>query len=399
MRPADRIDDSIGILWRKSNGADIRLQLVSKPMPVSTNRRCFVRIAGFGSLALLPQEMIAVLSKGNLEAADRLVQSHLESGKLQAATLLVQEGRAELFKRSYGVNLNAIFLIASITKPMTAAGLLVLVDRGELKLSDRVMKFIPEFRKGDRKDITIRQLLTHCSGLPDQLRNNAELRQRHAPMADFVKGAIETPLLFKPGTRYRYQSMGILLAAEIVQRITNDTIADFLAAQVFEPLGMKRTALGLGPFKLSEVVPSQTATAAPESGSGSVTAKNWDWNSRYWRAFGAPWGGVHSTAGDVTQFLRSFLQPEGRVLRQQTARSMIQNHNPRLSMRRGIGFDLGPDGLGKSLSTRSFGHSGSTGTLCWADPESDRSFVLLTSLPSRVSRKTVLNPVSDLVSS
>lgn len=343
--------------------------------------------------------MIAVLSKGNLELADRLVQSHLESGKLKAATLLVQEGRKELFKRSYGVDLNAIFLIASITKPMTATGLMVLADRGELKLSDRVMKFIPEFRKGDRKDITIGQLLTHCSGLPDQLQNNAELRQRHAPMADFVKGAIDAPLLFKPGTRYRYQSMGILLAAEIVQRITNDTIAGFLAAEVFEPLGMKRTALGLGPFKLAEVVPSQTASAAPESGAGSATARNWDWNSRYWRTFGAPWGGAHSTVADVTRFLRSFLQPEGRVLRQQTARSMIQNHNQSLSTRRGIGFDLGPDGLGKSLSTRSFGHSGSTGTLCWADPKSDRSFVLLTSLPSRVSRKTVLNPVSDLVSS
>lgn len=362
------------------------------------HRRRFLRTTAVGALATLPNALVAELSESNLEAADRLILKHLKSGVLKAAALQVQEGKTRLFQRSYGVDSDAIFLIASITKPMAAAGVMLLADRGELKLSDRVMKFIPEFRKGDRKDITIRQLLTHCSGLPDQLPENSQLRQGHAPLSDFVKGAIKTPLLFKPGTRYKYQSMGILLAAEIVQRITQKSIADFLNDEVFEPLGMRRTALGLGRFKLNEVVPSQIVGAAPESGSGAASAKNWDWNSQYWRALGAPWGGAHSTVNDVTVFLRSFLQPDGRVLREATARRMIQDHNGGLGTRRGLGFDLGPDGLGKSLSTRSFGHSGSTGTLCWADPKTDRSFVLLTSLPARSSRITILNPVSDLVS-
>lgn len=366
-------------------------------MKTGSTRRRFIQATAVGSLTL-PRSLAAELSETTLEAADRLIRQHLESGKLKAAALQVQQGTTNLFKRSYGVDLDAIFLIASITKPMTATGVMVLADRGELKLSDRATKFIPEFRTGDRKDITIKQLLTHCSGLPDQLPENNSLRQRHAPMSDFVKGAIRTPLLFKPGTRYKYQSMGILLAAEIVQRITKTKISDFLFQEVFKPLGMTRTALGLGRFKLNEVVLSQTVGAAPESGSGSATAKNWDWNSRYWRSFGAPWGGAHSTAGDVTLFLRSFLHPDGRILREATARTMVQDHNLGLDTRRGLGFDLGPNGLGKSLSTRSFGHSGSTGTLCWADPKTDRSFVLLTSLPSRTSRRTILNPVSDLVS-
>ena len=366
-------------------------------MKTGIDRRLFLQSAAVGAVAL-PQGVAAALSNSNLEAADRLILKHVKSGKLKAAVLQVQQGTTKLFKRSYGVDLDAIFLIASITKPMTATGVMLLADRGELKLSDRVMKFIPEFRKGDRKDITIRQLLTHCSGLPDQLPENAALRQRHAPMSEFVKGAINTPLLFKPATRYKYQSMGILLAAEIVQRITRTSIADFLDAEVFERLGMHRTALGLGRFKLEEVVPSQIVGAALESGSGAAAAKKWDWNSRYWRAFGAPWGGAHSTAGDVTSFLRGFLHPTGRVLREKTARSMIQNQNQGLSNRRGLGFDLGPDGLGKSLSLQSFGHSGSTGTLCWAAPKPDRSFVLLTSLPARASRESILNPVSDLVS-
>ncbi|MGB0582193.1 MAG: serine hydrolase, partial [Limisphaerales bacterium] len=140
-----------------------------------------------------------------------------------------------------------------------------------------------------------------------------------------------------------------------------------------------------------------TQSAAPESGSGSAAAKNWDWNSQYWRALGAPWGGAHSSAGDVNLFLRSFLHPDGRVIQPATARNMIRNHNFGLSTPRGLGFDKGSR-LGKSLSPEAFGHSGSTGTLAWADPKTDRSFVLLTSLPARTSRKTIINPVSDLLS-
>jgi len=364
-------------------------------MAVPIDRRRF--LVGAAALAASPFPTSAALTDENLSAAEKIIQTHVKSGKLKAAVLQVQEGRSRVFVRSFGVDPDAIFLIASITKPMTVAGLMVLADRGELRINDPVMKFIPEFRVGDRRDITIKQLLTHTSGLPDQLPENARLRQRHAPLSEFVKGAIRTPLRFKPGARYSYQSMGILLAAEIVQRISKMKIAAFLAREVFKPLGMNRTALGLGRFKLGEVIPSQTQSAAPESGSGSAAAKNWDWNSQYWRAFGAPWGGAHSTALDVTTFLRSFLHPDGRVLRPATARNMIRNHNLGLSTPRGLGFDKGSR-LGKSLSSQAFGHSGSTGTLAWADPKTDRTFVLLTSLPARASRKTIINPVSDLLS-
>jgi CubicO group peptidase (beta-lactamase class C family) len=123
---------------------------------------------------------------------------------------------------------NALFLLGSITKTMTATGVMLLADRGELKISDPVMKFIPEFSEGARKEITIEHLLTHTSGLPDQLENNADLRARHAPLAEFVQGAILAPLLFTPGTRYHYQSMGILLAAEVAERITKKRFPDFL---------------------------------------------------------------------------------------------------------------------------------------------------------------------------
>ncbi len=337
-------------------------------------------------------------SDSTIQNAFQLIQTQIDNGTLHHAVLHVQKG-SEVAVKSFGkAKTDSMFLLGSITKPLTAAAVMVLVDRGELKLSDAAVKVLPEFNEGARKDITIEQLLTHTSGLPDQLENNNALRARHAPLADFVKGAMRTPLLLAPGTRYHYQSMGILLAAEIVERVTKKPLPKFLQEHVFTPLGMKRSVLGLGDFSKAEMVPMQTEHAAPEAGGGDPTAREWDWNSDYWRNLAAPWGGAHSTAADIATFLRSFMHPDGKVLRECTTRLMITDHTPKLEAHRGIGFMVGPTGLGKGCSARTFGHSGSTGTLAWADPATDTTLVLLTALPKNVSGELILYPVSDLIS-
>ena len=112
-----------------------------------------------------------------------------------------------------------------------------------------------------------------------------------------------------------------------------------------------------------------------------MAAKNWDWNSSYWRNLGAPWGGAHGSAGDVATFLNAFLHPRGKLLRGETANLMIANHNRDGLRPRGLGFELGSRLAGGAISETSFGHGGSTGTLCWADPETDTVFVILTTLP------------------
>lgn len=334
-----------------------------------------------------------------MQSAAQILQQQVDAGILESAVLHVRQGK-DTFQQAFGKagNADAVFLLASITKTMTAAGVMVLADRGELRLSDPAMKFIPEFNDGERKQVTIEQLLAHTSGLPDQLENNTQLRSRHAPLSEFVQGAIRTPLLFAPGTKYQYQSMGILLAAEIVERITKTPLPDFLAREVFTPLGLTHTALGLGRFKLADTIRCQTEHAAPESGAGDPQAASWDWNSPYWRNLAAPWGGAHGSAADVASFLGAFMHPYSKILREETIRLVLQNHTPGLSARRGIGFALGPEGFGKSCSQQSFGHSGSTGTLAWADPATDTTCVILTSLPSRISAETILHPVSDVVS-
>lgn len=332
-----------------------------------------------------------------MQNAFQIIQTQIDNGTLHHAVIRVQNGSAVTEKVFGRAKPDSMFLLGSISKPLTAAAVMVLVDRGEIKLSDVAVKYLPEFNEGARRDITIEQLLTHTSGLPDQLDDNHALRARHAPLADFVKGAVRTPLLFAPGTKYHYQSMGILLAAEIAERVSGMPLPKFLQEHVFRPLGMKHSVLGGGDSSMPEMVPMQTESAAPEAGGGDPKAREWDWNSHYWRNLAAPWGGAHSTAADITIFLRSFMHPDGKALRENTARLMITDHTPKLEAHRGIGFMVGPTGLGKGCSARAFGHSGSTGTLAWADPATDTSFVLLTSLPKNVSGALVLYPVSDLI--
>ncbi len=333
--------------------------------------------------------MAAPFNRSRLDEASALVARATSSRDVRAASLAVVRQDEAIVGRGFGVakTPDAVFLLASISKPMTATAVMMLCDRGQVRTSDPVRKFIPEFHGGDREQITVRHLITHTSGLPDMLPENTELRKRHAPLADFVAGACRTPLLFKPGTEVRYQSMGILLAAEIVERVARVPLRDFLRDNVFRPLGMTRTSLGLGGRRIPDTMQCQV----PET-------SDWDWNSPYWRDLGAPWGGVHSTAPDVTRFLRYFLQPDSRVLKPATAAAMITNQNAGLNEPWGIGWMVKPGRVGKSCSPRTFGHYGSTGTVAWADPQTSVSCVLLTTKPAAQSRDGLLGPVSDLVS-
>ncbi len=290
-----------------------------------------------------------------------------------------------VFAKSFGKakTTDAIFLLASISKPISLAAVMTLFDAGEFVLEDPVQKFIPEFKGDGRERITMRHVMTHNSGLPDQLPENAKLRASHAALSEFVKGAIRTPLLFPAGARYSYSSMAVLLASEVARRISGRPIASLVAGSVCKPLKMTNSALGVGHLDPASLMRCQTERAAPESGAGDPSSTNWDWNSDYWRKLGAPWGTAHGSASDVAKFLNAFLHPEGKLLRPETARMMIRNHNPPGMRPRGLGFDLGPQLIGPMNGETVFGHTGSTGTICWADPKTDSSCVVLTTLPGR----------------
>ena len=282
------------------------------------NRRTFLR-CGPG-IAWGAPLIAAMQQPDKLEMAAGVLAQAATTGQVDAAVLYVRH-RHDVFARFFGTarSVDALFLLGSISKPMTAAALMTLYDKGKFQLDDPVRKFLPEFTGAARDRITIRQLLTHVSGLPDQLPENAALRRRHAPLSEFVAGAVRTPLLFEPGSRYEYSSMAFLLASEVARRISGTEFPAFIEEAVFRPLEMKHSALGLGRFPLEATMRCQAEHAAPESGAGDPAAREWDWNSPYWRSLGSPWGGVHASAPDVARFLAEFLDRQGRAVRPETA--------------------------------------------------------------------------------
>jgi CubicO group peptidase (beta-lactamase class C family) len=360
-------------------------------------RRKFLFQTGSG-LALGSSLLQAAMKQEKWGAAAEILSTATASKQVHAASIYVRQGNSE-FARTFGAakSVDDIFLLASISKTIAAAAVMKLHETGKFALDDPASRFLPEFTGDGRETITVSQLLTHVSGLPDQLPENAALRASHAPLPKFVEAAMRTPLLFPPGTEYRYSSMAILLATEIAQRISGTPFPDFVAESIYRPLEMHRSAMGPGQFSLDELMPCQVEYAAPESGAGDPTTKNWDWNSPYWRQLAAPWGGAHSSASDVARFLSEFLHPTGRALAPETARLMITNHNPAGFHTRGLGFDIGTGAGGKGCSEVTFGHTGSTGTLCWADPKSDTICVILTTLPGKAVDPHPRNLASDRV--
>jgi CubicO group peptidase (beta-lactamase class C family) len=335
---------------------------------------------------LLAGSMALPVTGHPLDAAIAHLDRATRSGEVAAAVMLV-EARGQRHLQAFGAaRPETVFLLASITKPMTAVALMSLVEEGRLALEDPAHKHLPELTGGDRELITVKNLLNHTSGLPDQLPDNQELRRRHAPLKEFVAGAMRAPLRFKPGTSVAYQSMGYLLAAEIAERLTHTPLREQLRRKVFQPLGMSTASLGLGGRKLEDTAHCQV----PDDPGG--------WNSPYWRDLGSPWGGAHASASDVMRLLQWAAHPDRTrgPLRAETARAMRTPTTPAAKDRYGLGWRLGVGAKGASPET--FGHSGATGTLSWLDPARDLGLVLLTTRPSDQSEKTVLRPVSELVS-
>jgi CubicO group peptidase (beta-lactamase class C family) len=283
-----------------------------------------------------------------------------------------------------------IFPVASLTKPLTAAGLCLLVDRGRLSLDDALSMYIPEFSSDERPAVHLRHLLTHTSGLPDMLPENVALRQAHAPLSAFVRGTCVTPLLYSPGTDCRYQSMGTLLAATVVERLTGAPLPDFLAGEFFAPLGMKHSWLGLGTLERSRMA---RVILPPED-----EQTDWGWGSLYWRDLGSPWAGLHTTASDYARFLQLMLNLGEHDGRQLLSAAMVQSMltdqiaampgiPTRVKRKQawGLGWRLnhppGSSNLPDYDSERIFGHGGATGTVAWADPDSGLVCVILTNDP------------------
>ena len=297
-------------------------------------------------------------------------------------------GRQGPEKDAPAIRKDAMFLMASITKPVVYLGAMMLVERGQLNLTDRVTRYVPEFEVHGKGETLVSHLFTHTSGLPDMLKDNEKLRRDHAPMKKFYEGAIKAEPLFPAGTKLSYQSMGTAVVAEIVQRLTKKTIADFLRQEIFEPLGLKSTGLGSKGFARERLVRVQIPDYQAKT--------DFDWNSEYWQQLGAPWGGLFSTPEDFAVLCQLMLSggvwSGVRLLSPASVAMMTTNRLDDLPdlpepVRRtqpwGLGWRMNhpgnPESWGDLLGRNVFGHTGATGTMVWMDPRTEGFCVLLTS--------------------
>ena len=259
-----------------------------------------------------------------------LGRSLVEDGTLPALTLQTVRfgygsgarlvcGRQRLQHTVGTLRDDAIFLVASLTKPVVAMATMLLVERGEVALNDQVVDLLPEFDAAPRRPMTVRHLLTHTSGLPDMLPNNRKLREANRPISSFFEGTCAVTLDFPPGHGVQYQSMGFVLLAEIIQRRTERSCGDFVREEIFQPLGMSDSALGApdewfdGPSARRDQI---VEVRLPREQEGGDT---WNWNSRYWQQVGAHVG-WHALLG---RRRRSVLSGDGRSRRSVLGRDPV----------------------------------------------------------------------------
>jgi CubicO group peptidase (beta-lactamase class C family) len=350
------------------------------------------------------------IDPGRLRQAHRLLERWVKEDRIPAAGLCV--GRRGQVVEPFLVGHqkpgteaplrpDALFLVASITKPVTATAVMMLVERGELTLEERVTAFLPAFKKHGKEEIRIRHLLTHTSGLPDMVKNNLELRKAHQPLSSFIEAICEEHLLFPPGTNVSYQSTGSALLAEVVHQITGKTLAEFLRQEVFAPLGMKDTSLGWDPGKRERIA----AVRVPRE----LEKADWNWNSSYWLGFGAPWGGLITSPADFARLCLAILKGGGPILSPATVRTMTSNQLAAMPQvpeenRRcypwGLGWRLNwpahPATFADLLGPRAFGHWGATGTVCWLDPDSEAFCLLFTTQPQEPDNRFLIR-ISNIV--
>lgn len=302
---------------------------------------------------------------------------------------------------------DAMFYLASVTKPMIYTAALQFVERGKLNLGDKVSRYIPEFTGTDKDATQVLHLFTHTSGLPDELPDNAELRRGYASLKKFIEGSIKADLLFKSGTKQSYSSAATLIVAEIVQRLSGKSIRDYVRAEILEPLGMKSTGLGSQGFARERLV----RTTTPDYQKGG----NFGWNSKYWQELGSPAGGMFSTPEDFAAICALMLDGgkwgDTRLLSPATVRMMTANRLNDLPdlpepIRRtqpwGLGWRLNhtglPDSWGDLLDRNVFGHTGSAGNLVWMDPRT-KGFCILLSNYLRARAPWRLVHLSNIIAS
>ena len=284
---------------------------------------------------------------------------------------------------------DSLFWIASMTKPVTGAAVMMMQDEGKLQFDDLVEKFIPEFANlktadGKPAKVTIRHLLTHTSGLAEM---SGQGSRSVKTLAEAIPFYVNKPVAFKPGSKWAYCQSGINSAARVVEVVSGKTFDRFCEERIFGPLGMKDTTF----YPTTEQIARLAQTYARNK-DGALEAAPL-------RMLGGPVssrermpmanGGLFSTAADYYRFCKMLLdggQFGGKtLLKAESVRQMttVQSGDVKTGFTPGNGWGLGacvvrePQGVSAMLSPGTFGHGGAFGTQAWVDPKLRRIYILM----------------------
>lgn len=332
---------------------------------------------------------------GGRKALAASVQPFIHRHELAGAVMLVADKDRVLAVQAAGwadidarrpMRTDSIFWIASQSKCITAAAVMMLADEGKLKVTDPVEKYLPEFKgqmvvaekdaagvllRRPKHPVTIRNVLSHTSGLP--FRSALEVPTLDGlPLRVCAGSYAMTPLDFEPDSRYRYSNAGINTAGRIVEVLAGVPFEEFLARRLFGPLGMKDTT-----FWPSRAQAARIATSYKPGPGGKALAATTIGQLRYpltdrRRRFPMPAGGLFSTANDVARFYRMLLSGgklDGRrYLSESAVRQMTRRQTPAgLKQSYGFGLAVGDDffGHGGAYSTNTTADTGRGLILVW----------------------------------
>jgi CubicO group peptidase (beta-lactamase class C family) len=315
------------------------------------------------------------MSASRLAAIDDVVRRGISAGGFPGAAVVVGRHGAIVWERGYGtldwrsgVAVDAdrtMYDVASLTKVVaTTAAAMVLVDRGRLRLDERVQRYLPGFTGEAKDQVTIRELLTHRSGLPA----GRDISRRDGPEAA-RKAVLGTSLVRPPGSGTEYSDVGLDVLGFVIERITGEPLDQFVRRTVYGPLGMRSTMFRPAPSLRARIAPT-TAPAAGEVHDGMA------------RALGGVAGhaGLFSTAGDLALYAQLMLDGGAAGRTRLFADSIGREFTQPGPGWRGLGWLTCPgDGsCGQYLSSRAFGHTGFTGTSMWIDRDRDMFVIVLT---------------------
>ncbi len=358
--------------------------------------------------AALSQSNVSVLTPGEpqssaapavdarrLDAIEPLVREAIGEKKLPGAVILVGRGDRTLYQKAIGnravspatesMTTDTIFDLASLTKVVaTTTSVMILVEQGRIRLTDRVAAFVPGFERYGKGDITIRHLLTHVSGL----RPDVDLAELWMGSDRAVALAIEEVPTARPGERFVYSDINFFLLGDIVRRVSGQPLDQFARTRIFEPLGMKDTMFNPPESLKARIAPTESCTRYgwPCQGPDMSMLRGIVHDPTARRMGGvAGHAGLFSTAADLAIFSRMLLNGGShngaRILSPLGVEKMISPSTPGLEPNtRALGWDVDSSfssNRGELLPIGSFGHTGFTGTSLWIDPATEMFVVFL----------------------